>query len=500
MLTQPTASEALLQPIALVSTPHFVLAVDLNCGAVWLVAEGEPEYYGISWFPNADELVLSHTGTDANTLTSIDAIRSSERGWISVGPRALPARLASPHQIVCAPDGRVICTNTGRNAITVLDPAHPGDVEVARISERDWDRLAVGDMSGDHLNSVFLRGRDLYVLAHGHTRGSRLARFEYPTLKLQEVRTIALSTGMHNVWVTDEDQIIVCDSNAGTLTNINSNEVIWRCPSDNFPYLRGLAATSNTIAVGAAATVARSRRSMSETELWLIRREDFTTVAGWRLGNWGVVQEVRFANIVDEAHHGHDFAGLDRLLEGAAEQSPGVPLPICKTANSDECFAWDSFRRLIHAGSFNPHGAFMARQGRVSLFVENEPMQSAERSVELDFDLRDGFDHHCAIVLYGGFGGDSHMDAFVLHRTEKSRSSLFHWVHDGSTWRSPISVRGDLPTRGRYCVRSSGMVVDVLLNGIVVARIPESALSYPLGRLGIRMSGCMVAMPRMSHA
>lgn len=503
MLTPNSAGSQITQAIALVSTPHFVLAVDLDSGALWLVGEGAPEYYGISWFPGSDELALSHTGVDSRSLSSREAIQASERGWVSLGVRALPARLASPHQILCAQDGRVICTNTGRNAVAVLDLCNPAVVQVARISECDWDRLEFGDMTGDHLNSVFLRGSDLFVMAHGFTRGAKLARFDYPSLNLLEVRPVPLRTGLHNVWVTDEGEAIVCDSNAGALINAITNEVLWRCPAGEPRYLKGLAATESLIVVGASPVVARSLRSASATELWLIRREDYATRAGWNLGTWGAVQEVRIANMPDEAHHGHVFAGLGLLLESAVRQSSATPLSFRGVEDAAGASAWAPFHRLIVAGSFASDGAFAAAPEYVSLFVERRPMTAAERTVEFDFDFdfRNGAtDAHCAVVMYEGFGGDTHMDAFVLHAAAGSGGSLSHWANDGSVWRAPTQVRSGLPRRGHYCVRVGPATVDIMLNGMLSASVPVSSLNFPHGRLGIRMSGCRVAQPRISYA
>jgi hypothetical protein len=500
VLTQPFSRDALRQPIALVSTPQYVLAIDLYSGGLWLVEEGEPEYYGISWFPNSRELVLSHTGLDSTSLTSADAIRASERGWVSVGPRALPGSLASPHQVLCAPDGRVICTNTGRNAIYVLDPSHPGHAEVARISEREWDRQEFDDATGDHLNSIFLKGRDLYVVAHGFTGGSKLARFDYPSLKLHEVRPVPLRTGLHNVWVQDAQQAVVCDSNAGALMDTLSNELLWRCPAGEPRYLRGLAVTDDLIVVGAGSVVARSLRSASVTELWLIRREDFTTLAGWNLGYWGAVRDVRVANMADEAHHGHEFAGLTHLLAGADIQDSATPLSVRGPTPSDGPSVWEPFDRLLVAGSFASEGTFVAAPG-VSLFVERHPLRAAERTLEFDFDLRDiAAEGHCAVVLYEGFGGDTHMDALLLHASADSRCSLSQWTHDGANWRDPVHLKTSLPAKGRFCVRLGGAGADVLLNGTLIARTPVSSLAHLRGRLGIRLSGCRVAQPRISSA
>ena len=142
----------------------------------------------------------------------------------------------------------------------------------------------------------------------------------------------------------------------------------------------------------------------------------------------------------------------------------------------------------------------MAAPG-VSLCVERHPLRAAERTLEFDFDLRDiAAEGHCAVVLYEGFGGDTHMDALLLHASADSRCSLSQWTHDGANWRDPVHLKTSLPAKGRFCVRLGSTTADVLLNGTLIARTPVSSLAHLRGRLGIRLSGCRVAQPRISSA
>ena len=142
---------------ALVATTGYLLLVDLQSRKVLPLERKRPEYYGISWFPGEDELVLSHSGVNNSDLVDISSYAQSEQGWLSKGVKNSRRFLSQPHQILCAPDGRVISTNTGRNVISVVDLNRSSVFQEAGISDARWDRLALDRITGDHLNSVFLR-------------------------------------------------------------------------------------------------------------------------------------------------------------------------------------------------------------------------------------------------------------------------------------------------------------------------------------------------------
>src|SRR4029077_1505002 len=170
------------------------------------------EYYGISWQPGGKDLFLSHSGLDNESLIDITAYALSETGWISYSKGETGKFLSQPHQIICAPDGRVVCANTGRNCVTVIDPAKPGYFQEARISESRWDRVSPAQDTGDHLNSVFIKGDRLYVAAHRFNKGSCVAEFSYPELTLLNTHSAGNCRGLHNIWVTDEGKMIACHS------------------------------------------------------------------------------------------------------------------------------------------------------------------------------------------------------------------------------------------------------------------------------------------------
>jgi hypothetical protein len=125
---------------ALVSTTRALLLVELDAKRVVQLEWDRGEYYGISWFPGSEDLVLTHSLLDNERLVDVATYAQSEIGILSAGGRHTQGFLSQPHQIVCGSDGRVICTNTGRNTISVLDLMRPDIIQEARISPARWTR------------------------------------------------------------------------------------------------------------------------------------------------------------------------------------------------------------------------------------------------------------------------------------------------------------------------------------------------------------------------
>ncbi|MCA6109490.1 hypothetical protein [Bradyrhizobium cenepequi] len=123
---------------ALVATASYLLLVDLVDRVTTPIEEHRREYYGISWFADGTDLVLSHSGLDNQTLVDMVTYAQSEVGWISAGALESGRFLSQPHQILCLTDGKVACTNTGRNAVTIIDLHKPGLFQEARISSSRW--------------------------------------------------------------------------------------------------------------------------------------------------------------------------------------------------------------------------------------------------------------------------------------------------------------------------------------------------------------------------
>ena len=77
--------EGNIQVKALVATPNFILLVDVANRTVTPLESGNGEYYGLSWFPGARDIVTSHSGLDHLQIVSLEDYAKSELGWIASG-------------------------------------------------------------------------------------------------------------------------------------------------------------------------------------------------------------------------------------------------------------------------------------------------------------------------------------------------------------------------------------------------------------------------------
>ena len=475
-----------MNPVAIVSTPLHVLSVDLITKEVRVVESSCPEYYGISWFPDSPALVLSHSALDNEALTDLSAYALSEVGYLSIGDRRSTPFLSAPHQILCAPDGRVICTNTGRNAVTVMDPVRPGQFAEIRLSASRWDRFDPRHAPGDHVNSVFLNSGLLYVLTHGFSNGSRLAVLSYPRLKLLSVEPLKYMTGLHNIWVTAEGRRISCHSGAGSLVDCSSGETLWS--ADRPDYTRGLAVAPDFILVGGSGKAARCDRKTSPGGLWLVDKKTWRTLDYFSLEPYGCVHDVRLLNLLDEAHHGIVFAGA----QPAAIWNPGH-LPLRKDVSSGTGDgSWEGFRPVFGSASRSLGGTRTASADDLCLQLRLQPEDTAAQPLEFRYRL-DGppGEAHVSAVVYRGFGGDSNMDAFLVQRTDTESAGFQFWRHDGESWERLSAARtGELPLEGIIRLERLESGFRFSLNGNVLGSEPCDAVADHV--FGIRFIGATV--------
>jgi hypothetical protein len=178
-------SGGLLQtmPNLLIATPDYLLRYDTDLREVFVIEVGRPEYYGISWFPGDDTIFLSHSGLDNNLLQDAMDYANSEVGWISRASENSWPFVSQPHQILCLDDGSLAVTNTGRNCLTIANPAD-WSIRHHRYGGALWDRLGASDRSGNHFNSLAARNEFLYVVAHNFEKGSYILKLERPSLRL----------------------------------------------------------------------------------------------------------------------------------------------------------------------------------------------------------------------------------------------------------------------------------------------------------------------------
>jgi hypothetical protein len=455
--------------LALVATPRFLLLVDIDRRSAIPIESGRPEYYGISWGPTASDLTLSHSGLDHESLTDLAAYAASEVGWISSGRTESPPFLSAPHQILCGSDGRVICANTGRNCVTVIDPQRPGLYQEGRVGSARWDRLSAADHSGMHVNSVWESDGRLYVVAHGFERGSQLAVFRYPTLELIALEPLADVSGIHNYCITSSGDRISCHSATGSLVDPHDGRVLWR--SGTAGYLRGLAVGPQAIIVGDSPKLPRGGRSAADGGLWVIDRKTWRVRDYLCLGPYGVVNEVRLLDEPDEAHHGVPFAGVKGLLSRDDRRDRSAErLAVARRAEEAERSL--PFDRVLGTPEIDAQGRWVAGEDLCLIVTrEHSPEQVA---FAYDFSNADAAAHCSLVIGYRGPAAptngmsvndkDAGMDALLINRGHvHAPPVLSHWRHDGVAWKCVESGICEVPLSGRVVAERQGG--DVIVTG-----------------------------------
>lgn len=473
---------------ALVATTGYLLLVDLEKKTTVPIEGARKEYYGISWFPDCGDLVLSHTGLDNETLVDLKSYALSELGWISAGKRCSRKFLSAPHQIICASDGRVVCTNTGRNVISVIDLDKPGLYQEAGVSEARWDRLSKETLDGDHLNSVFQRGDRLHVIAHRFTKGAKLAEFSYPELELLRVESLGERTGLHNIWITPEGQRISCGSTTGSLIDLDADAALWEAASP--VYTRGLAASKDYVLVGESQKSGRDLRRSSLSGLWILDRHTWAELDYICLGPYGCVNEVRLLDVPDEAHHGRTFAGLSRLLEQDMREAVAAERLRTARAGSELRKLWEGYSLIFGSPETLENGMQRANEDNLCLVVKKIEKAESEMSFTYELAPSPGQVHVSAVLNYHGTGGDDNMVALLLQPVTPSAARLSVWRHDGAEWICLENVStGNLPLAGVCRVT---VVKEQVMLSINDNKIHEFDLKTDCMNLGIRWLGAVV--------
>lgn len=488
-----TAEVSILDPIfAIVATPGNLLLVDLCSRQVILLENERTEYYGISWFPGGKELVLSHTGLDSTKLVDINSYANSELGWLSHGQLRTESFSSAPHQIICASDGRVVSSNTGRNAITVLDLNKPGHFQEKRLSEARWDRLSLQDVTGDHLNSVFEKDGYLYVMAHGHHKGSLLAILSYPELELVNLKSIEGRTGLHNIWVSDEGQKIACHSNVGALIDVDANRIVWEAGSPIFT--RGLAVSTDIVVVGESQMTGRDLRHSSISGLWILERDTYKPLDYVFLGPYGAVQEVRLLNVSDLAHHGHIFPFVSELIKNSLlPRKTEERLKACRRLTSIQS-AWADMELIYGVPKQLANGGKEAHPDSLCLIKQLQSFGKTERSLEFSYSLNsNSSDSHVGIVTYQGNGGDTDMHALLVQPFNAIEAGLVLWTNHGVEWvcEHDINIPG-LPFAGIIRVSTSEEGLEFYVNSKLVISLSPERLPHLNGALGVRWIGSTI--------
>lgn len=479
---------------ALVATTCYLILVDLEDGHVTLVEGNRQEYYGVSWFEGDDRLVLSHSGIENSKLKDLASYVLSERGWISAGEEKSPIFLSAPHQILCTSDDKIVCTNTGRNVITTIDLSKPGHYHECGLSSERWDRLSPDVLSGDHLNSVFIKDGKLYVIAHRFNKGSWLGVLSYPEMQLLDIERLGSRSGLHNIWITDQGQRISCDSEKGSLIDLDESTPVWISGSPIFT--RGLAVHGNYVVVGESQQTGRDLRHSSMSGLWIIDRSTWKSIDHICLGPYGAVNEVRLLDVPDMAHHNVPFAGLGKLLEreGMLRDFSRKRLEASKMVYENRSVRMN-YETIFGSPQYQEDGFLLADIGQLCLIMK---LQEYDR-ISFDFSFLEqgkfNEQHVSAVLDYRGNCDDKHMTLFLIQPYSESESILSIWKNDGLSWNrlSEFEYTG-LPVSGHVKVEGNNNDITIYIDDAKLTSINYDAISQHqrTGAFGVRWTGAAI--------
>ncbi len=472
---------------ALVATVNYLLAVDLESGKVNIIEANRPEYYGISWWENSDFFVLSHSGLANDSLLSVESYINSEKGYLSFGKTQTQYFLSQPHQIICAPNNWVIATNTGRNCISLYDPNNGFHKDI-RINDIHWDRLGKDNTCGEHFNSVFLKNDRLYVLAHRFKKNSHVLEFSYPDCTLLERYEIKQRSGLHNIWVDDDGNMIACHSDAGELIEVKTNETIWASGSSY--YSRGLAATKDIIIVGDSVITTRENRKTSPSELWIIDRKTLNTLDYLSLGPFGSVHEVRIIDVPDEAHHGKIFNGPD-IIDQLSKVQTEHRKKILKQNQEWQTSRQDlrNFNCVINGWTMENGWIMPKNQGFTLSLAKELPTNNFTASLDYTFIESSTLpnQHLSLIVGYRGID-DNNMHAILISYSGGINASIALWTNTDGIWESKELLFPIVPKEGKLSIQRVGNQLTIICSQLpsLIRKFDSQQLD---GSVGVRCLG-----------
>ncbi len=160
---------------------------------------------------------------------------------LNIGIYGIPAEL---HQIENLNE-TLIFPHTGYNQIlslsfeNILKSSTPLKIDSCKSIE-----LKLNEHS--HLNSIFFKNNNLFLIAHNYTmKTNKMSDLVVYNTLTNEQEIIELNAhSAHNIYVTQSNEIMYCDSNNKKL--VKNNKAIFK--SDKL--LRGLSITKNNIFVG----------------------------------------------------------------------------------------------------------------------------------------------------------------------------------------------------------------------------------------------------------
>lgn len=267
----------------LVSTPLHILMVDPFSGRTSVLRTGDGYYYGITY--KQGNLVLSHSGGYLGYFNR------------ETSPASTVNHLTQPHQIEWV-DDKILVANTGKNCVSVFDDQGNllRDVYLNEIRRDDKDK----GRKGNHFNSIHRSGVRVYVVAHNYDRPSEVWELTWPDLNIVTTR-VSQAGWAHNLW-DSEWGMVTCNSKAGTLHEVISNETLW-APKEEGILTRGLAVSEEYVFVGRSLHNERKERYWKDGGIWVLDRKTLKTLDKILLPGSGDVHEIRLIGVLDECHN-----------------------------------------------------------------------------------------------------------------------------------------------------------------------------------------------------
>ena len=268
-----------------------------------VLSPGSQEYYGISACPQG--IVFSNSGFDNSTLISHADYLDEPKGYITMvnaqGCSVLGSELLQPHQIECYGNW-ILCANSGRNSITVINP---DSTIVHHYPTRSRFDILPDGSKANHFNSVHVRNEVVYVVAHNYLMPSTVWLFSWPDFVL--INVIGTNTyTAHNV-MQNEDDLLICNSGSCAIYSVAEKRDIWTLASDEF-ITRGLAATPEFLFVGLTAKVSRGDRKNCDAGICVLDRKNMQLVERYYFEGIGGIHEIRLLDQEDECHSGSIIA------------------------------------------------------------------------------------------------------------------------------------------------------------------------------------------------
>lgn len=463
----------------LVSSPRQVLAVDAETHEVQIVENHRREYYGLSWTTDGQQICFSHSGIENSAVVTIEDYMESEQGRISIANRTGPITCASPHQILCT-DEYVLVTNTGRNCITRIR-LEDNFFMHHWFDKCQWDRKGRSDRCGSHFNSLYLRDQKLYVLAHNHAKNSYVLTASWPDLELISSETTSAQQA-HNVWVTADGDMFICDTKNGNLIEGRTGEIVWSA-NEPLARTRGLACSGDTVFIGKSLQSDRWGRAHGDGGIWVVDRRTWTTIDEIVLPAVGNVHEIRILDAIDECHHQILYQGelqVDRGSTDAYRQDQGLQLPELDSVCRSSQFAPRWRTRTSSQGSDGANGV-----ANVVATVDGSNATDAQVSATVDLS-QDHAQFSGVVVRYRGPADRNLVAGHVTRSNNQFIANIWANV-DGNWMRLAASPIGK--ASGTLTLVARADRLELFFDEVLVA---SAACPQPLmaaGDVGVRYRG-----------